>query len=193
MDLDRRGEEAQADRTRLAGGFARGVVAQVLDVAADGRRGCLELGCAGLVQLELGRIDDHVGPGKLAELSHFHWRPCRLYRPAPADDEDLADSGARDRLDRRIGRVGRGELLRGESQHARDVEGDVSVPDYDRPLARRGRRRGPEVGMAVVPGDECRGRPGSGQILTGDPELAVCLSADRVDNRVVQARELDVQ
>ena len=46
--------------------------------------------------------------------------------------------------------------------------------------------------MAVVPGDELGRGPGAGQILAGDPELAVGLRADGVDDRVVEARELGV-
>ena len=169
-----------------------GVVAQVLDVAADGRRCRLQLGRAGLVELEVGRVDDHVGARELAQLSHLDRRPGGLHRPAAADDEDLADPGCVDRLDCGVGGVGGGELLGGERQHARDVEGDVAVPDHDRPLAGEVEREVLEVGMAVVPGDERRGRPGSGQVLAGDPELAVGLRADGVDDRVVEARELGV-
>ena len=105
----------------------------------DGRRRRLELGGAGLVELEVGRVDDHVGARELAELSDLDRRPGCLHRPAAADDEDLADPGGVDRLDCGVGRVGGGELLGGERQHARDVERDVAVPDHDRPLAARGR------------------------------------------------------
>ena len=87
-----------------------------------------------------------------------------------------------DRLDRRVGRVGRRQLVAGQREHARDVDGDVPVPDHDRALAREVELELLEVGMAVVPGDE-RGRgPGAGQVLAGDPEPAVGLRADRVDD-----------
>ena len=47
-----------------------------------------------------------------------------------------------------------------------------------------------EVGMAVVPGDELGGRPRSRQILAGDAEPPVGLRADRVDDGVVETREV---
>ncbi len=67
----------------------------MVDVAADGGRRRLELGGAGLVQLEVGWIDDHIRPGQLPELAHLDGGPGCLHRPAPADDEDLADSRSR--------------------------------------------------------------------------------------------------
>ena len=48
------------------------------------------------------------------------------------------------------------------------------------------------VGMAVVPGDELRGRPRAGQVLARDAETAVGLRADGVDDDVVQAHEVVV-
>ena len=57
--------------------------------------------------------------------------------------------------------VGR-ELLGRERQHARDVEGDVAVPDHDRPLAGEVEREVLEIGVAVVPGDELGRGPGAG-------------------------------
>ena len=95
---------------------------------------------------------------------------------------------ADDRLDRRLGGVGRRELLLGQREHARDVHGDVAVADHDGALAGEVELEILEVGMAVVPGDERRGRPRARQILAGDAELPVGLRADRVDDRVVEPR-----
>ena len=61
---------------------------------------------------------------------------ARLHRSAPAEDDDLAQAGRRDRLDRLVGRVRGRELLGGEREHSRDVERDVPVADHDRSLHR---------------------------------------------------------
>jgi hypothetical protein len=44
--------------------------------------------------------------------------------------------------------------------------------------------------VAVVPGDELRGRPRPREVLTGNPEPAIALRADRVDDGVVGVQEL---
>ena len=53
---------------RLALRRARGVLAQQVDVAPRGRAVVRERGLARRVELEVGRVDDHVGAGELAEL-----------------------------------------------------------------------------------------------------------------------------
>ena len=82
---------------------------------------------------------------------------------------------------------------RRQREHPRDVEGDVAVPDDDRALVREVELEVLEVGVAVVPGDELGGRPRSGKILAGDAQTTVGLRADRVDDRVVERRELVVR
>ena len=192
-DRDRRGEEAQPDRARLALRRACGELAEMLDVALHGRRRRLELGLARRVELEIGRIDDDVRAGELAELAHLGRRQRGLHGAAAAEHEDLLDARGDDRVDRSVGRVGRRQLLGREREHARDVERDVPVPDHDRPLVREVELEVLEVGVAVVPGDE-RGRgPRAGQVLARDPEPAVGLRAERVDDGVVEAEELVVR
>ena len=80
-----------------------------------------------------------------------------------------------------------------QREHPRDVDGDVAVADDDRALAGEVELQILEVRMAVVPGDERGGRPRAGEILAGDAELPVGLRADRVDDRVVQPRQLLVR
>ena len=58
------------------------------------RRRRLELGLARRVELELGRVDDDVGAGELAQLAELGRRPRGLHRPAPAEHDDLADARA---------------------------------------------------------------------------------------------------
>ena len=164
----------------------------MVDVAADGGRRRLELGGAGIVQLEVGRIDDHVRPGQLAELAHLDRGPGRLHGAAPADDEDLADPRAVDRLDRGVRRVRGGQLFRREGQHPRDVQRDIAVSDHNGSFAGEVERELLEVGMAVVPGDELGRGPRARQVFSGDSELPVCLRADGIDDRVIEMRELGV-
>src|SRR5207248_608126 len=104
----------------------------------------------------------------------------------------LTDTGAREGVDGCVGRVRRRELLRRQGEHSRDVDGDVAVPDHHRTLARQVEFQVLEVRMAVVPGDELRGRPGAREILAGYPHPPVALRADGVDDRVVQLDQLVV-
>ncbi len=67
-DRNGRDPETEPHDARLAGRLARGELAQDLDVALHDVRGGFELGFACRVELELGGIHDHVGPGELTEL-----------------------------------------------------------------------------------------------------------------------------
>src|SRR5579884_2666606 len=174
----RRTEEAEDEPLRLPRRAARRELAQDLEVPPRVR-------VERLGALELGGVDDHVRTRELPELLQLRGRERRLRRAAPADDDDLADAGAVDRVDRRVRRVGRRELLRREREHPRDVERDVSVPDHDCTLDREVELERLEVGMAVVPGDELGRRPRSRQVLARDPHPPVGLRADGVDDRVV--------
>ena len=134
------------NRSRMAFGLPSGSrpakSAEDLHVALHDVRGGLELGLAGRIEVELGRVDER--------------RRRRRDRPSSPSSSSVhaACTGPRrprttisrmpdgdDRLDRRVGRVGGRELLGGQREHARDVERDVPVPDHDRPLVRTGRRR----------------------------------------------------
>src|SRR5262249_55945972 len=192
-DRGGRNAEAEPDDTRLPRKLAPGELAQDLHVALDDVGAPLELRGARPFELELGAVDEDVRTGELAELLQFGRRPRRLHRPTPPQDEDLPDTGADDRLDRGIGRVGRGQLLTRESEHARDVESDVAVPDHDRTLAREIELEVLEVGVAVVPGDELGRGPRARKVLARDPEPTIGLGAHGVDDRVVQSRELVVR
>ena len=50
-----------------------------------------------------------------------------------------------------------------------------------------------ELGMAVVPGDECRRGPRAGQVFARDAQPAVGLRSDRVEDGVVQVDEFVVR
>ena len=102
--------------------------------------------------------------------------------------------GADDRLDRLVGRVGRRELLGGEREHPRDVDRDVAVPDHDRALAGEVERAGRwKSGWPLYQATNVGRRPRAGQVLAGDAEPPVGLRADRVDDGVVEPRELVVR
>ena len=190
-DRDRRDEEAQHDPPRLAlrarAPRTRSSSSKFLRARS---RSSSSARCARGVELEVGRIDDHVGAGELAELLQLRRRERGLHRPAPAEHHDLLDPGRADRLDRLGRRVRRRELLRGEREHPGAVDRDVPVPDHDRPLVREVELAVLEVGVAVVPGDELGGRPRARQVLAGDAEPPVGLRADRVDDRVVEPQQL---
>ena len=158
----------------------------MLHVPPHGWRRGRELGLAFGVELQVGGVDDDVCTRQLAELADLDRRPGGLHGAAPADDQELADPRVVDRLDRTVGRVRGGELLRGERQHAGDVERHVAVPDHDRALVREVELEVLEVRVAVVPGDELGGRPRPRQVLARDPEPAVRLRAYGVDDRVVE-------
>ena len=145
------------------------------------------------IELELAGIENDVGAPELAELGELGGCPCRLHGPATAEDDDLADAGGDDRLDRRIGRVGGSQLLSRQREHARDVERDVPVPDDDCGLTGEVELQVLEVRVAVVPGNELRRGPRPGKVLAGDPEAPVRLRADRVEDGVVRVHELVVR
>ena len=93
------GEQQKRITTRfgLPSGSRCGELGEDLDVAPVGRVAFLGVDelAAGLVELHLGRVDDDVGLGQLAELAHLGVGERRLGRPAAAEDDDLLDPRAR--------------------------------------------------------------------------------------------------
>ena len=82
-------------------------LAQDVQVPADDRGRGRELRFARRIELELARIDEDVRACELAHLLQLRGRPGRLNRPASPEDDDLADPGVSDGLDRRVSRQGR--------------------------------------------------------------------------------------
>ena len=144
-----------------------------------------------LVELEVGRVDVHVGARQFAELAQLGVGERRLGRAAPSEHHDLLDRRAGERLERVVGRVGRGELAGIENQHPGDVDRDVAVADHHGTL--RGLRSNPEVArvrMAVVPVDELGRAVRARSVLARDAEPVVVGDADRIDDRVVALEQL---
>ena len=186
VDRDGRMEEQEANDERLPARFTCGELAQDVHVASDMR-------VALVGAFDVRRFDADVGRGELTHLLQLLCRPRCLRRSAPADDHDLAYRRRADRVDRRIGRVGRRELLGSQRQHARDVERDVTVADHHRALDVQIERQLLVIGMAVVPRDELRRRPRAGQVFAGNAEPLVGLRAKGIDDCVVQGEEFAVR
>ncbi len=168
------------------------VLAQDLHPPVVGLRGRvgLEPGGAGRIELELGGVDDDVGAAQLAELEQLRVGERGLGRAAAAEQGHVAHLRALEHLDGVVGGVGRAELVGIEHEHAPDVDGDVAVADHDRALGVEVELVVGVVRMAVVPGDELRGRVRARPVLAGDPEPVVGGRADRVDERVVALAQL---
>jgi hypothetical protein len=188
VQSNRREQEAQHDLARLGGERTGGVLAQDLDVALGGGGG----GRIGdrLGEFELGRVDDDVSVGQLAELAQLRVGEGRL-RAAPAGDhDDLANAAASELVERMVGDVGHGELVPRQHEHAGDVQRDIAGADHEDALAAEVEFKVAKVRMPVVPADEVGGRVASCQLLARDPHRAVGRRTDRVDDRVVVAAQI---
>ncbi|CAB4881626.1 unannotated protein [freshwater metagenome] len=194
-DLDRRRQEAQHDPPAMAMRRPHGVVANQLDVVAGRAVGGIarEPGDGGRVEIHIGGIDDDVGILELTQLAQLGRRVRRLGRAAASEQDDLLDPGAGECRDRRVRRIGDRQLLLGQHQHPRDVDGHVAVADYDGTRTGELERVVGGVRMAVVPGDEIGGGHAARQILAGDPEAAVERRTVGVDDRMVMVEQLGVR
>ena len=98
-------EEAEDDAARLAFRLAPRELLQDSEVALGVR-------APRLGALEVGGVDDDVGAREVAHLVQLGSGERGLRRPAPPDDDDLANRRALDGGDGRVGRVGRRAALR---------------------------------------------------------------------------------
>src|SRR3954447_11473999 len=192
LDLDRGGEEAKDDPLLLALRLALRELLQRLDVDPGGLIHLVgfEVSPARRVELDLLRIDDDVGVLHLPELFDLRVGEGGLDGAAAAEDDDLADLLAVERLDRVVGGVGLAQLVIGQGQHPGDVHRHVAVADHDGALAGEVELAISVVGVGVVPADEGGGGVAAGQVLTGDAELAVGLAANGEDDCVVEPFEV---
>ena len=85
-------------------------------------------------ELDVGRVDDHVGVLHLTQLLDLRVGEGRLDGAAAAEHDDLADLLAVEQLDRVVGGVGLSQLVVGQGEHPRDVHRDVAVADHHRAL-----------------------------------------------------------
>ncbi len=154
--------------------------------------GVVEKRAAGRIELDFGRIDDHVDPAKLPEREQFRIRVRGLSRTATTHDDDLADVRIAQGLHGVVCHVGASEDLRIHHERAGDVERDVAVADDHRALAGQVELPVRVVGVAVVPGNELRCGVRTGQILTRDIQPPVTGGTDRVDHGVVVGEQFVV-
>src|SRR5215218_7165890 len=181
-DLDRRDEEAQHDPAGLSGRLAAGVTGQDLDVLLRRHAGLVALDerLAEWVERDVARVDEHVSVGHLAQLQQLRIGERNLRWPAPPEHHDLLHLRLGEHVEGVVGHVGRGELVARQREHARDIGGNVAVPDHDGALMREVELEVAVVRMAVVPGHELGGGPAARQVLARDAHAAVGLGADGV-------------
>jgi hypothetical protein len=176
--------EVQVHPAVPAGGRSRRPLLQQLEVAASRGAGD-ELLAAQVVQLEVGRVDEDVGTGQLAELAQLTGGEPRLHRPPPGDQVHVADGAVGEGRENPPGHVGRQQLVRRPREHPHDVAGDVARADHDHRPGVEPEPVGRHVGVAVVPGDQIGGRDAAGQILPRHVHPAVGRRAGRDEHRVV--------
>ena len=96
------------------------------------------------------------------------------------------------RLQRVVGDVGAGQVVRVGGEHAGHVEGDVAVADDHDPLVAEIDWQIGEVGMPVDPGDQLGGGSGARQAHPVDVQPTVVGRADRVQHGVVVGQQVGV-
>ncbi len=74
-------------------------------------------------------------------------------------------------------------------QDTRHIECDIAHADHDRMLAAQIGIEVRELGMAVIPSDECRASKDVGQILTFDAEFAIMRRAGSDHDCIVQSTQ----
>ncbi len=142
------------------------------------------------VQLQVGRVDDHPHAGQLAEFLQLGGGEGGLRRAAPPEHHDLAHHALAQLRQRVVGDVGLRQLVGVGDQDAGHVHRHIAVADDDHPLVGEIERQIAVVGVAVVPADESGRRETTGQVFAGDAHAAVGLTADGVDNLVVERLEI---
>ena len=135
-------------------------------------------------------LHQQIDPGKILEAQQLGRCERGLRWPTASDDHDLAHLALRELLERVLGDVGAREGVGARHEHARDVEGDVSVAEDDGALMRQVECAAGVVGVAVVPGHELGGGVAAWQVLAVDSERPVAHRADRIDHGVVSLLQL---
>ena len=132
-----------------------------------------------------------VGVLHLAELPELRVGERRLRRAAAPQDDDLAHAAVGERVDRVVRGVGLLELGGACSASIRATS--VATLPFPITTARsheRSNSRSAKSGWRVVPGDERGGRMRTGELLAGDPEVAVRGRSVRIDDGVEAVGEL---
>ena len=138
---------------------------------------------------EGGDVGDH-SHAVVDEADEFGQREGGMFRTSTPEHGDLLNRrrlqrGKRTRRDRCVG-----QAPCTSDEDARDVERDVAISDHDRTGVRQvGIERG-EVGMAVVPTDERRGRSDAGSVDVLDLEATIRRRTSRPDHRVMPCAQV---
>ncbi len=189
-DLGRRSQKPEDEAAAPGTGRAAiGQLAQDFQVPR-GHPASLRLDRAGWIQLEVGRVDDHVHAVESTEFLELDVRELGLRGAAPPQHDDLTDLASAKCGERMIGDVRHRQRFRIGDQDASDVHGHVSVPHHDRPIMREVERSLGKVRMAVVPGDEFGSRVTAVQLLTRNAEAPVGLGAGRVYHLVIVVQQI---
>jgi len=89
-----------------------------------------------------------------------------------------------------VGHVRPGEFLRGAAEDTGDIDGHVADADDGDALLGEVERQVPEVGMAIIPGDELGRRVAAGEGFSRNTQGAIGLGARRVADQVVELVEV---
>ena len=119
-------------------------------------------------------------------------RERRVRGPAPRGDHHLANRGAAEHLQRAVGNVGAGQVVRIGREHSGHIKGDVAVADdHDAFVAEIDWQVG-KVGMPVDPCDQLGGGSGARQTHPVDVQPAIVGRTDRVQHGVMMGQQVGV-
>ena len=158
-----------------------------------GLAGLGKIGLTERVECRFGRVDDDIRDLQFAQLEQLRVRIGGLQRTAPSGDYDVADRRLRELLNRMITRVGRGQLLGCQHEHARDVDGDIAVADHNGTINLEVWVEVVEIGVPVVPGNECGGWNRTNEVFAWNAHATVGLCSIGVDDGVVVLHQLCVR
>ena len=172
------------DLLRLAGGAALGQFLQRFQIAP----GCavtFHFGLAGIVENQVGRVDDHVGDFQLTQLFDFRIGELGLHGPSPGEDVNALDIAFLQSLQGVVGDVGCLQFVNRFRQDAGYIHRHIADADHSDTLHAEVELEVAKVGMAVVPGHKLGSGKAALQVFAGNAELLIGLGSNRVDDLIV--------
>ncbi len=134
--------------------------------------GRADLGGGDVVELDVGRVDDHLDARDVVELAQLHRAEPGVGDPATGEHVHVGGRVAGEAGVDRVRDLGARQVLGGARQDPGDVQGHV--PGTDHRDRRRVERPVPgHVGVAVVPLHEAGGTVAARQVDPGDVEVPV--------------------